>query len=70
MAKLKVGIIGLGGIATSTVMPSPLSITSRSSRSPICSQRSGRQYMDKYAIPKGYPTTPISWPMTRSTPWP
>ena len=56
MAKLKVGIIGLGGIATSHCDAiATLDNVEVVAVADLFAEKR-RQYMDKYAIPKGYPT--------------
>ena len=56
MAKLKVGIIGLGGIATSHCDAIATLDNVEVVAVADLFEEKRRQYMDKYDIPKGYPT--------------
>ena len=71
MANLKVGIIGLGGIARAHCDAIATLDNVEVVAVADLFEEKRRQYMDKYGISKGYPThTDLLKPMTRSTQWP
>ena len=71
MAKLKVGIIGLGGIARAHCDAIATLDNVEVVAVADLFEEKRRQYMEKYGIPKGYPShTELLKPTTRSKPWP